>query len=115
MVFAGAPGSYAVCPICYWEDDHVQLRFPTLEGGANRPSLLQAQKNFLVHDACEQEFKKYVRKPASADIKDPEWRMIDEAVDNFEEPIDDVEQFTPYPNDLTTLYYWRSNYWRKRL
>ncbi|WP_448262693.1 CPCC family cysteine-rich protein [Microbacterium aurum] len=34
------PGSYELCPVCFWEDDAVQLRWPTYPGGANRPSLM---------------------------------------------------------------------------
>lgn len=38
------PGSYNICPVCGWEDDDSQLRFPTTTG-ANHVSLLEAQKN----------------------------------------------------------------------
>ena len=93
----------------------MQLRFPTLEGGANRPSLIQAQKNFVEYGACEKEFQRDVRKPKNTDVRDPGWRMVDESADSFEEPIDDIEQFTLYPDDSTTLYYWRSNYWRNAI
>ena len=44
LVFDEAPGSYAICPICNWEDDQVQLRHPALAGGANRVSLCAAQR-----------------------------------------------------------------------
>jgi Cysteine-rich CPCC len=30
-----AGGTYALCPICFWEDDGVQLDDPDYEGGAN--------------------------------------------------------------------------------
>lgn len=36
LVFDQEPGSYEICPVCDWEDDHVQLRYP-LAGGANVP------------------------------------------------------------------------------
>jgi len=115
LVFDEPPGSYAICPICFWEDDHVQLRFPTLEGGANKLSLIQSQKNFVEFGACEKRFQRDVRKPKKTDLRDPEWRMIDESKDRFEEPINDIEQFTPYPDDVATLYYWSSRYWRNAI
>jgi hypothetical protein len=34
-VFDDAPGSYDLCPVCDWEDDGVQLRYPSMRGGAN--------------------------------------------------------------------------------
>ncbi|WP_258179562.1 CPCC family cysteine-rich protein [Stenotrophomonas maltophilia] len=40
-------GSYAICPLCNWEDDGVQLANPTSAGGANGESLAQAQQNAL--------------------------------------------------------------------
>jgi hypothetical protein len=33
---AGPPGSYEICPVCFWDDDLVQLRWPTYAGGANK-------------------------------------------------------------------------------
>ena len=90
----------------------MQLRFPTLTGGANKLSLIHSQKNFAQFGACEKRFQRDVRQPRKADVRDLEWRMIEESKDKFEEPIDDVEDFTPYPDDGTTLYYWRSSYWR---
>jgi hypothetical protein len=46
-VFAEPPGSYEICPLCGWEDDHVQLRFPGLAGGANHGSLCETQAKVL--------------------------------------------------------------------
>ena len=47
MTLQGEYGSYAVCELCDWEDDGVQLANPTSEGGANRRSLAQAQEAFV--------------------------------------------------------------------
>lgn len=35
-VLDAAPGSYEICPICFWEDDEVQFRWPASPVGANR-------------------------------------------------------------------------------
>ncbi len=56
-------GSYDICPVCFWEDDIVQLEDQNYEGGANRVSLLQARNNYLEFGACELEMIKDVRLP----------------------------------------------------
>lgn len=43
---AEPPGSYEICPVCWWEDDGLQLRWPRLIGGANKISLIGGQRNF---------------------------------------------------------------------
>ena len=40
-------GEYEVCPICFWEDDPVQLSDLNYVGGANRCSLNQARAEWL--------------------------------------------------------------------
>ena len=57
------PGSYEVCPVCYWEDDLAQFNNPELCGGANRVSLTQARKNYVEFGACEREALSHVRHP----------------------------------------------------
>jgi hypothetical protein len=47
LVFGEPAGSYAICNICGWEDDHVQLRYPGLSGGANKSSLYVHQQGVL--------------------------------------------------------------------
>lgn len=56
-------GNYDICPICYWEDDPIQLEDETYEGGANHVSLQQARENFAKFGACEKEMIKFVRSP----------------------------------------------------
>ena len=68
------PGTYEICPICFWEDDPVQFDDPDCAGGANRPSLRQAQMNFLAFGACEKEMIRHVRKPREDDKRDPNWK-----------------------------------------
>ena len=69
-------GSYSICPICFWEDDLIQLEDPTYEGGANRVSLIQAQKNFIEFGACEWELKIHVRNPTKEESRDENWHPI---------------------------------------
>ncbi|MDX2622394.1 CPCC family cysteine-rich protein [Streptomyces sp. NPDC012486] len=41
-VLDAMPGSYEICPVCFWEDDGIQFRWPTMDGGANKISLIEA-------------------------------------------------------------------------
>lgn len=43
LTLEGEYGSYAICPVCDWEDDPVQLANPSSSGGANTRSLAEAQ------------------------------------------------------------------------
>ena len=61
------PRSWAVCPICYREDDPVQFDDPGYAGGANKVSLDQARRNFLEFGASDAEWKRYVRAPGKHD------------------------------------------------
>jgi hypothetical protein len=89
------------------------LRFPHLGGGANKPSLVQAQKNYMTFGACEKGFERDVRKPQSTEMRDPNWRPVDEELDKFEENFKEGDKFVEYPDDHTSLYYWKDNYWRR--
>ena len=62
------PGTYAVCPVCFWEDDLVQFHDPTYDGGANPVSLVEARKNFLMFGAIMKEHKEHVRTPREDEI-----------------------------------------------
>lgn len=70
------PGTFAICPICYWEDDNVQWDNPDSAGGANPVSLRQAQQNFLTFGACASEFIGHVRKPSVCDTRDSAWQPL---------------------------------------
>jgi len=41
------PGTFDICPVCFWEDDESQFNNPDIRGGANAESLREAQRNFL--------------------------------------------------------------------
>ena len=57
------PGTYEVCPVCFWEDDPVQFSDVDYSGGANLVSLRQARLNFKNFGAKEQSKLPYVRLP----------------------------------------------------
>ena len=80
-----APGSYEICPICFWEDDGLQFRRPTMPGGANQVSLVQAQRNYQDFGACDQHGRRFVRPPTPDEPRDPAWRPIDLTLDFREE------------------------------
>jgi hypothetical protein len=67
------PGTHDICPVCFWEDDPAQFEDPTLEGGANSPSLRQAQKNYADFGASDDEMLEYVRAPLPEENHDPGW------------------------------------------
>ena len=104
------PGSYQICAVCFWEDDAVQLRWPTWAGGANRPDLIDAQQTFIKHGAMEERFARNVREPADDEPVEQGWRIVDLGLDSFEGTgVKEAE----WPVDLTTLYWWRPTFWRK--
>ena len=106
LVFGGPPGSDEICPICYWEDDVVQLRWPDFEGGANHPSLWQAQRNYETFGACDQAALAYVRSPRDEDVIEPGWRILTDADTVMAAPPLAAEPAS-WPSDLTELYWWR--------
>jgi len=62
------PGTYEVCPVCYWEDDVVQFNDETYEGGANKVSLIQAKQNYAKFGACCESSCEDVRSPKPEEI-----------------------------------------------
>lgn len=56
------------CPVCFWEDDGLQLHNPDLAEGANWVSLNQAKQNFKEFGAIEKRFKEYVRAPLKEEM-----------------------------------------------
>jgi hypothetical protein len=112
LVFTHPPGSYDICPVCFWEDDALQLEFATtLAGGANGVTLVEAQANFQRFGACDERSMRHCRPPGDTP-RDPEWRAIDPARDRFE---DFAAPTRPRaPDHPEALYYWRPSFWQLR-
>ena len=62
------PGTFEICPVCYWEDDEFQYRNPQTPGGANKMSLDEARKNYRALGACSEDFVSQVRAPRSEEL-----------------------------------------------
>ena len=114
MVFVRQPGNHEKCPICLWEDDLAQLRFARMPGSANHVSLEDAQHNYAEFGAAERRHKGTGRAPLDIESREADWRLLDPARDNVEEPQRSIDYGDTYPlADTTVLYYWRATYWRR--
>jgi hypothetical protein len=105
-------GLYDICPICGWEDDVSQLRFATMPGGANRPSLRDAQTNYATRGYSDDRAAPHVRKPGPDDARDPFWRIL--TAEDIEVAPPGIDQGRTYPATTAELYYWRPEYFRKK-
>jgi hypothetical protein len=101
-----------ICPICYWEDDLLQLRWPFYAGGANGISLADAQRNFLTLGVSDRRFSELVRAPGEGEVMDDGFRIVNVEIDEFEPT---CTQEVPWPEDRSVLYWWRSNFWRRKI
>ncbi len=73
------PGTYLICPICFWEDDgDIGAAWGNNWAGSNQVSLRQAQQNFIAFGACEPQWLKDVRSPKPDDVRDPNWQTIND-------------------------------------
>ena len=105
VVFTTGPGSYDSCPMCGWEDDDVQLRYPAYAGGANTVSLLAAQRNYADLGASDAHRLDYLASPRPSEARDPSWRPLDEGRDA--KVLNLAVNQEPWPADSADLYYWR--------
>jgi hypothetical protein len=62
------PGTFALCPVCWWEDDSVQFADPDWRGGANDPSLDEARENYRRIGASDPDFLHRVGPPGPDEI-----------------------------------------------
>jgi len=114
LVHQQMPGFHQACPICGWEDDLAQLRFPLMPGSSNTVSLREAQRNFLDYGASERRNRGKTRSVIEGDELDAGWRLLDVGRDNVEQPARGIDYANSYPwPDTTVLYYWRTTYWRR--
>lgn len=103
----GRPGSYEICRTCFWEDDPVQLLDPWYPSGANKVSLVDAQRNFATIGASEERFRSDVKPVKADESRDPQWRPATEA--------DRARVTTParlqkeMPHGKWPWYYWQQD------
>jgi hypothetical protein len=113
-VFDREPGFHQVCPVCGWEDNLAQLRFPLMPGGCNAVSLYEGQLNYQELGVAVRRMRGLTRTPVEGEERERGWRPLDLARDNVEEPRRGVGYADSYPeHDTTVLYYWRDTYWRR--
>lgn len=105
------PGSYAICPVCLGEDDGVQFRWPTMAGGADKVSLIEAQRNYQDFGACDDHGRRFARPSAPDEPLDPTWRPIDLARDSFEDW--GGQDPAPWPEDRSVLCWWLPTFRRR--
>lgn len=98
------PGSHEICPVCGWEDDVYQLRWPYRSGGANASSLIEAQRLLTARGSSGEPSRVFEGADRADFDREPLWRPIDAGRDRFEPR---GELLAPWPEDRTVLYWWR--------
>lgn len=102
------PGEYDLCPVCFWEDDPEQLRWPNSTDGANGVGLIESQHEYARTGSMHLDYRRKVRAARTSEPLDQGWRPINLEVDEFEPSNVQVHD---WPDDLTQLYWWRPTFW----
>jgi hypothetical protein len=103
LVFDEPSGSYDICPICNWEDDHVQLAHPIMRGGTNSGSLLDYQQRIIAQLPPDvREYGDYKRHS--------DWRPLTEAdyAPDGAAPKSGSEYFSA-TTEAAQPYYWQNS------
>lgn len=53
-------GEYDICPICFWEDDGLDIDQPDQYSGPNHKTLREGRKDFERYGACDSSMTKHV-------------------------------------------------------
>jgi hypothetical protein len=63
------PGTYFICPVCFWEDDALNFENPDEDvGGPNGVSLNHARANYRAFGAAERKDLHHVRQPRAEEL-----------------------------------------------
>lgn len=102
LVFQQPPGSFSDCPVCHWEDDEVQLRYPGTTTGANALGLAGHQKRALENAAP------LGVTTAGEFVRDPQWRPLrpEEETALFQTGEPGKTYFDELGADEPPPYYW---------
>ena len=98
-MFNEPPGSFGICSICGWEDDHVQLRYPAMSGGVNKESLYESQQIWV--NKIPLEVQKY-----EGCVRDRNWRPLALAECLSQMPKSGLEYFDAAVEE-SPPYYWQ--------
>lgn len=71
-----------ICPICYWQVEYFDPSDLFCASNANYITLYEAKENYSKYGAYKYEYVKFCRPPSRDEIKDKEWRSIQDKFDS---------------------------------
>ncbi|RYD62573.1 MAG: hypothetical protein EOP84_34480 [Verrucomicrobiaceae bacterium] len=81
-----AGGTMQLCPVCGWEDAPGEYPF----NNSNDISLVEGQRHFLMHGACEAELGSLVRKPLPEEERSIHWMSLDQLRERIIQAIEEA-------------------------